>query len=111
MKMNKLLALYPQAQKKNCPASEADILSFAVDDAFIWIKSDSLSQQETSLLKALFPIVSDQKKHPWYHYLFKDASCIQEKSFRLIQLHVESKGEFLKKRMARYYFGIISLFC
>lgn len=97
MKMNKLLALYPQAQKKNCPASEADILSFAVDDAFIWIKSDSLSQQETSLLKALFPIVSDQKKHPWYHYLFKDASCIQEKSFRLIQLHVESKGEFLKK--------------
>lgn len=44
MKMNKLLALYPQAQKKNCPASEADILSFAVDDAFIWIKSDSLSQ-------------------------------------------------------------------
>ena len=28
---------------------------------------------------------------------FKDASCIQEKSFRLIQLHVESKGEFLKK--------------
>ena len=97
MKMNKLLALYPQAQKKSCPASEADILSFAVDDAFIWIKSDSLSQQETSLLKALFPIVSDQKKHPWYHYLFKDASCIQEKSFRLIQLHVESKGEFLKK--------------
>ncbi|KEI48507.1 Fis family transcriptional regulator [Enterococcus faecium UC8668] len=97
MKMNKLLALYPQAQKKNCPTSEADILSFAVDDAFIWIKSDSLSQQETSLLKALFPIVSDQKKHPWYHYLFKDASCIQEKSFRLIQLHVESKGEFLKK--------------
>lgn len=97
MKMNKLLALYPQAQKKSCPASEADILSFAVDDAFIWIKSDSLSQQETSLLKALFPIVSDQKKHPWHHYLFKDASCIQEKSFRLIQLHVESKGEFLKK--------------
>lgn len=97
MKMNKLLALYPQAQKKSCPASEADILSFAVDDAFIWIKSDSLSQQETSLLKALFPIVSDQKKHPWYHYLFKDASCIQEKSFRLILLHVESKGEFLKK--------------
>ena len=41
MKMNKLLALYPQAQKKSCPASEADILSFAVDDAFIWIKSDS----------------------------------------------------------------------
>ncbi|HAQ2563256.1 TPA: Fis family transcriptional regulator, partial [Enterococcus faecium] len=31
------------------------------------------------------------------HYLFKDASCVQEKSFRLIQLHVESKGEFLKK--------------
>ena len=30
MKMNKLLALYPQAQKKSCPASEADILSFAV---------------------------------------------------------------------------------
>ena len=50
MKMNKLLALYPQAQKKNSPASEADILSFAIDDAFIWIKQDSLSQQETSLL-------------------------------------------------------------
>ena len=97
MKMDKLLALYPQAQKKNSPASEADILSFAIDDAFIWIKQDSLSQQETSLLKALFPVINDQKKHPWYHYLFKDASCVQEKSFRLIQLHVESKGEFLKK--------------
>lgn len=97
MKMDKLLALYPQAQKKNSPASEADILSFAIDDAFIWIKQDSLSQQETSLLKALFPVINDQKKHPWYQYLFKDASCVQEKSFRLIQLHVESKGEFLKK--------------
>ncbi|MDV4436073.1 DUF1708 domain-containing protein, partial [Enterococcus faecium] len=94
MKMDKLLALYPQAQKKNSPASEADILSFAIDDAFIWIKQDSLSQQETSLLKALFPVINDQKKHPWYRYLFKDASCVQEKSFRLIQLHVESKGEF-----------------
>ncbi|MGC2924888.1 Fis family transcriptional regulator, partial [Enterococcus faecium] len=54
-------------------------------------------QQETSLLKALFPVINDQKKLPWYHYLFKDASCVQVKSFRLIQLHVESKGEFLKK--------------
>lgn len=81
MKMNKLLALYPQAQKKNCPASEADILSFAVDDAFIWIKSDSLSQQETSLLKALFPIVSDQKKHPWYHYLLKMLLASKKKAF------------------------------
>lgn len=80
MKMNKLLALYPQAQKKNCPASEADILSFAVDDAFIWIKSDSLSQQETSLLKALFPIVSDQK-HPWYHYLLKMLLASKKKAF------------------------------
>ena len=61
MKMDKLLALYPQAQKKNSPASEADILSFAIDDAFIWIKQDSLSQQETSLLKALFPVINDQK--------------------------------------------------
>lgn len=79
MKMDKLLALYPQAQK-NSPASEADILSFAIDDAFIWIKQDSLSQQETSLLKALFPVINDQK-HPWYRYLFKDASCVQEKAF------------------------------
>ena len=41
MKMDKLLALYPQAQKKNSPASEADILSFAIDDASIWIKQDT----------------------------------------------------------------------
>lgn len=81
MKMNKLLALYPQAQKKNCPASEADILSFAVDDAFIWIKSDSLSQQETSLLKALFPIVSDQKNIPGITIFLKMLLASKKKAF------------------------------
>lgn len=81
MKMDKLLALYPQAQKKNSPASEADILSFAIDDAFIWIKQDSLSQQETSLLKALFPVINDQKKHPWYHYLLKMLLVFKKKVF------------------------------
>lgn len=53
--------LFTHKHRKNSPASEADILSFAIDDAFIWIKQDSLSQQETSLLKALFPVINDQK--------------------------------------------------
>lgn len=81
MKMDKLLALYPQAQKKNSPASEADILSFAIDDAFIWIKQDSLSQQETSLLKALFPVINDQKNTHGIAIFLKMLLVFKKKAF------------------------------
>lgn len=110
MKMDKLLALYPQAQKKNSPASEADILSFAIDDAFIWIKQDSLSQQETSLLKALFPVINDQKNTHGITIFLKMLLVFKKKlSFDPASRRI--KRRILKKRMARYYFGIISLFC
>ncbi|WP_165005611.1 MULTISPECIES: helix-turn-helix domain-containing protein [unclassified Enterococcus] len=96
MRMNQLLELYPTAEKKEFPSSDDDILSLAVEDHFLWIHKSVLSSQESALLKALFSETNNQQQHPWYGHLFDHSSCIMDESYRMIQLHIESKGEFLK---------------
>ena len=50
MDLTKLITLYPNAQKKNSPASDKGILSLAIDDYFLWIDQSTISTQETHIL-------------------------------------------------------------
>ena len=94
MKMDKLLALYPQAQKKTLQHQKRISFLFAIDDAFIWIKQDSLSQQENQPFESVIPCNQRSKKNTHGITIFLKMLLVFKKSFRLIQLHVESKGEF-----------------
>ncbi|MCK6146321.1 helix-turn-helix domain-containing protein [Enterococcus hirae] len=98
MDLTKLITLYPNAQKKNSPASDKGILSLAIDDYFLWIDQSTISTQETNLLKALFPVATVEDNHPWYHYLFENKPLVAEESFRMIQFHIDPRGEFLKRQ-------------
>lgn len=97
MNLTKLISLYPDAQKKTFPSSDEKILSLAVDDSFLWIKKSVLYLQEIKILKALFPVSAIGKNHPWYHYLFENQPFQLESSFRIIQLRIEPRGDFLKR--------------
>ncbi|MEY8445849.1 helix-turn-helix domain-containing protein [Enterococcus ratti] len=97
MNWTKIMTLYPNAQKKNIPSSNEKILSFAIDDSFLWIEKESLSLQEIKLLKALFPVTNTKKNHPWYHYLFANQPLHLEESFRMIQFQIHWREDFLKQ--------------
>ena len=97
MNTEKLLGLYPNAQKKNAPSPDEHILSLVVEDYFLWIDKNSLSAQEENLLKALFQTTHSLENHPWFHYLFEKQAYVSEESCRIIQLHLEKRAEFLQK--------------
>ncbi|MGM9903110.1 Fis family transcriptional regulator [Enterococcus hirae] len=97
MDIQKLIDLYPNAQKKNFPASDKKILSLVVEDSFLWIEKNSLSHQEMKLLKTLFQTTNHLQNHPWYHYLFETKTYILEESYRIIQIHIEARGDFLQE--------------
>lgn len=97
MNQAQLLELYPNAQLKEFPSASPSILSLATGDAFLWFEKKSLAPSEISLLKALFPMATNPKNHPWYHYLFEQQSLTLDRSYRIIQLHVSAKDDFLQK--------------
>lgn len=92
-----LLKLYPQAIKKNVPSSDPAILSLVVEEEFLWLEKETISEQETKLLKALFKDVTSSCQHPWYRFLFEKDDLKLAKPHRIFQIHLEMKEDFLKK--------------
>ncbi|MGQ4066787.1 helix-turn-helix domain-containing protein [Enterococcus mundtii] len=106
MNTEKLLGLYPNAQKKNSPSSDDRILSLVVEDYFLWIDKSSLSVQEEKLLKALFQKTNTLDSHPWYQYLFEEKVYVCEENCRIIQLHFEKRSDFLQKEWRETISGL-----
>ncbi len=97
MNMNKLIELYPYAQRKKHPSSDERILSLLIEDDFLWIEKNSLSSQELNLLEALFPNATSAVTHPWYQHLFENKPISADNAYRVIQLHIATRNGFLKK--------------
>lgn len=100
LQSNEIQKIYPQAQKKNAPSLQSQILSLPFEDGYLWLDKETLSPQEIALLKLMYLKPEKQaliQEHPWYPILFQQATVEKDGVYRVIQIHLETKPDFLLK--------------
>ncbi|MGM0123467.1 hypothetical protein IGI37_000833 [Enterococcus sp. AZ194] len=97
MNKNQLLEIYPQAKRKKMQSSDSEILSIPVEEEYVWINKKDLSDREIQLLNLFVPAehIQPGEAHEWYGILFKHQAVKQEGIYRVIQIQLQKKEDFL----------------
>ncbi|KAF1298317.1 hypothetical protein BAU15_13645 [Enterococcus sp. JM4C] len=94
-----LREIYPDAQVKKMASSDSEVLSIPMDEGYLWIDKKELSERERRLLQMFVPNEKIQQgaTHEWYGILFKQQPVKKEGTFRVIQIQLQKKADFLLK--------------
>ncbi|WP_207694267.1 hypothetical protein DOK67_0002396 [Enterococcus sp. DIV0212c] len=98
MTIEELVELYPTGKIQQTKAKNND-LSLLIDGKYFILARDSLQETEIRLLEKLFPSKSylvNQKKHPWFGYLFDQTAIEIDGTFRVMQFKIKKPKAFLQ---------------
>lgn len=98
MTIDELVKLYPNGKIQQTKAT-SEALSLPIDGNYFILAKEKLKETEIRLLETLFPpkeYFVDQKKHPWFNYLFNQASIEIKGTFRTIQFQIKKPKAFLQ---------------
>ncbi|EOH99142.1 hypothetical protein UAY_01919 [Enterococcus moraviensis ATCC BAA-383] len=98
MTIEELLELYPTGKIQQTKATN-EALSLPIDGRYFILDKKELQETEIRLLDSLFPSKEyfvDQKKHPWFRYLFDQTPIDIEGSFRILQFQIKKPKAFLQ---------------
>lgn len=99
MNKSQLLEIYPQAKIKKMQSSDSEVLSIPIDGEYLWLNKKELTDKEIQLLQVFFPNEKKQQgeTHEWYGILFKHQAIKKEGIYRVIQIQLQKKDDFLLK--------------
>lgn len=98
MTIEELLKLYPAGKIQQTKAT-SEALSLPIDGNYFVLAKEALRETEIRLLETLFPAKDyfvDQKKHPWFGYLFDRSTIDVDGTFRIIQFQLKKPKAFLQ---------------
>ncbi|EOL43353.1 helix-turn-helix domain-containing protein [Enterococcus caccae] len=98
MTIEELIELYPAGKIQQKKAT-SETLSLPIDGNYFVIPKKLLHETEIRLLEKIFPAKDqfvDQKKHPWYNYLFNQVMLDVEGLFRVIHFQIKKPKAFLQ---------------
>ncbi|MGX7245718.1 helix-turn-helix domain-containing protein [Enterococcus quebecensis] len=98
MTIEELMELYPLGKIQKTE-STGDDLSLRIDEKYFIIAKETLQETEIRLLEKMFPsndYCINQKKHPWFGYLFNQTIIELQGSFRIMQMQLKKPKAFLQ---------------